>query len=396
MGVVGLWSFLRKKHPGVFTTVNLSTLAGKSVAIDFAIYAWRMGDVGVVEGVKRQVRHLQSHGMVPTYVFDGPKQAAKVHEHRRRAAAAAALQVNAHQRRAILAELEAPAAQVPEDGAPIGCDLRALAALVEHLAVPRDVAVALDEADAVRLQAGTDGALAPAPSAPSGRVGVENVIDYIVRREAAQVKADEKRQGYTPGDLEAVMAWLQAEGVTYHVACAEAEQLASQLNRQGEVDFVMTDDSDALPFGAVAILRRPDTAHTRAELVRTAEVRAALGITQLQLVDLCIACGCDFTCTRGLPNVGPVKALKLVQQHGSLDGLFDGLSGQGELAALARRAPDFDLAAFDYKAARAVFQDDRNQAAISVPSPTKTACGPSGGRGSAKRAAAVTHPEPAA
>ena len=44
---------------------------------------------------------------------------------------------------------------------------------------------------------------------------------------------------------------------------------------------------------------------------------AGLQLTHAQFIDLCILCGCDYT--DSIKGIGPVTALKLVREHGSIE-----------------------------------------------------------------------------
>jgi 5'-3' exonuclease len=45
--------------------------------------------------------------------------------------------------------------------------------------------------------------------------------------------------------------------------------------------------------------------------------RQHLGLTKAQFLDLCILCGTDFG--PKIAGVGPMRALQLIQQHGSIE-----------------------------------------------------------------------------
>ncbi len=41
------------------------------------------------------------------------------------------------------------------------------------------------------------------------------------------------------------------------------------------------------------------------------------GLSMEQFVDFCILCGCDYV--NNIRGIGPVKALQLIQKHGSIE-----------------------------------------------------------------------------
>ena len=65
-----------------------------------------------------------------------------------------------------------------------------------------------------------------------------------------------------------------------------------------------------------------------------------LELNYTQFIDLCILCGCDYTCT--IPKVGPVNALKLIKKHITIDN-FENVPKE-----------------FDYQTARRLFIQNEN------------------------------------
>jgi flap endonuclease-1 len=115
-------------------------------------------------------------------------------------------------------------------------------------------------------------------------------------------------------------------------------------------------DYDALLFGAPRLVRfltisgrefLPSTGTFRPIVPETIELErllAAWRIDRRGLIDLAILVGTDFN--DGVKGVGPKKALRLVQQHGSIDAMpaeIRDAAGDPDLIAEVRRiylAPD--------------------------------------------------------
>jgi flap endonuclease-1 len=70
-----------------------------------------------------------------------------------------------------------------------------------------------------------------------------------------------------------------------------------------------------------------------------------LKLTEDQFTDLCILCGCDYTDKIG--GIGPVRALQLIEKHGSLDKVLDSLDKE------KYKIPE----PFPYKEARQLFKE---------------------------------------
>jgi flap endonuclease-1 len=130
-------------------------------------------------------------------------------------------------------------------------------------------------------------------------------------------------------------------------APGEGEAQAAFMAARGDVWSAASKDYDSLLFGAPRLLRfltlsgkeflpskgsfRPITP----ELIDLASLLSAHGITHEQLVDLAILVGTDFN--PGIKGIGPKKALKLVQEHGSLEAMPEELRSQvGDYAEVRR------------------------------------------------------------
>ena len=122
---------------------------------------------------------------------------------------------------------------------------------------------------------------------------------------------------------------LTLMGIPWLEALEDAEAQASYMAAKGDVWAVGSKDYDCLLYGAPILARYltltgrewlPAQRRSRPlipELIRLSENLALLGITREQLVDLAILVGTDFN--QGVKGIGPKKALKLVQDYGSIE-----------------------------------------------------------------------------
>mgnify|MGYP006274539335 CR=1 FL=1 len=98
-------------------------------------------------------------------------------------------------------------------------------------------------------------------------------------------------------------------------APAEGEAQAAHMAARGDVEYVGTEDYDALLFGAPVTLRQLTSKGNPERMDLDATLRD-LDITREQLVDVAILCGTDFN--DGVRGYGPKTALKAVREHGDL------------------------------------------------------------------------------
>lgn len=122
---------------------------------------------------------------------------------------------------------------------------------------------------------------------------------------------------------------LQMLGIPVIQAPCEGEAQASRIAALGKAWAAASKDYDCLLFGAPRLLRfltisgkefLPSKGVSRPivpEVVDVPAMLSAYGISREQLIDLAILVGTDFS--DGVKGIGPKKALKLVQEFGSID-----------------------------------------------------------------------------
>jgi len=124
---------------------------------------------------------------------------------------------------------------------------------------------------------------------------------------------------------------LRLMGLPVIQAPGEGEAQASHMAAKSSVWAAASKDYDCLLFGAPRLLRfltisgkeflpskgafRPITP----ELIETVALLDHYGLTREQLIDVAILVGTDFN--EGIKGIGPKKALKLVAEFGSIEGM---------------------------------------------------------------------------
>jgi len=126
---------------------------------------------------------------------------------------------------------------------------------------------------------------------------------------------------------------LRLLGIPTVQAPSEAEAQAAHMAAANAVWAAASKDYDALLFGAPRVVRfltlsgkefLPSQGTFRPivpELIEMERLLSALAITRQQLVDLGMLVGTDFN--DGVKGIGPKKALKLVQEFGSIERMPD-------------------------------------------------------------------------
>jgi flap endonuclease-1 len=160
--------------------------------------------------------------------------------------------------------------------------------------------------------------------------------------ETARIKAQQTSK-LTKDMVAQAKKLLEHMGVPSVDAEEEGEAQASYMAQKGDVYAAASQDYDALLFGAPVLIRNLTLSGRRKmprrnvyvdvvpEILRLADVLAALGITREQLVDMGVIMGTDFNA--GVKGIGPKKALKLMKEHGS---------GQAAIEAKNLDVPGFE------------------------------------------------------
>ena len=93
-----------------------------------------------------------------------------------------------------------------------------------------------------------------------------------------------------------------------------------------KVDFVATEDMDALAFGSSVLLRHftfnvdRKTPITQFSLQKFQEI---FNVTHDQFIDFCILLGCDY-CEK-ISGIGPKNAIKLILEHKTIENIVENL-----------------------------------------------------------------------
>ncbi|MBX0296246.1 hypothetical protein [Haloarcula nitratireducens] len=120
-------------------------------------------------------------------------------------------------------------------------------------------------------------------------------------------------QGLTKPIRQTTDELLELLDIPTLVAPSEAEAQAAHMARAGATEYVVTDDYDALLYGAPLTLREFASAG-RLECMDFRATLDELGLTRAQLVDVAILCGTDYN--DGVPGFGPRRALDRLEAHG--------------------------------------------------------------------------------
>lgn len=131
-----------------------------------------------------------------------------------------------------------------------------------------------------------------------------------------------------PAQIETLKNILQSMKFPVVQAPGDGETICSALCKAGYVAAVFSADGDNLAHGCPVLIRDKADILCREiagmimeedafSIVRMSKVLDTMGLSQAQFTDFCIMCGCDYN--ERIFNVGPVKSLKYIKDHGCIE-----------------------------------------------------------------------------
>lgn len=170
-------------------------------------------------------------------------------------------------------------------------------------------------------------------------IATEERADQLARR---QVKVTKQHN-------QEVRELLKLMGIPCVTAPSEAEAQCAELVKAGKVYGAGSEDMDTLTFGTPVLLKH--LTFSEAKRMPVAEVNlqkalAGLNMEMEQFIDLCILLGCDYM--DQIKGMGPKTALKLLREHGSIEGVLEHIKDSGKKMVVPEVWP--------YEEARQIFK----------------------------------------
>ncbi|MCL1811216.1 MAG: flap endonuclease-1 [Methanomassiliicoccaceae archaeon] len=140
----------------------------------------------------------------------------------------------------------------------------------------------------------------------------------------------------TPEIKESSKELISYLGLPIINAPSDGEAQAAYMCLKGNVWASASQDFDSILFGTPTLVRnmtitgrrkvpgKDQYKDVKTEIIDSGGFLDTLKVTREQLVDMCILIGTDFN--PGIPGIGPKKSLKLVKDHGDLEGVMKHLS----------------------------------------------------------------------
>lgn len=307
MGIRDLYSILREHCPGVLVDTSMSEFTGYRVAVDISIF---LNKFVKSAGPKRWLENfilllccLKKHGIKAVCIFDGPNPPIeKRKEQDRRKAEWLKKATKIQQLRDVLEYIQENC--IPDDESeqivPIDTDTRKKVMSLVSCARKVDT------------------------------INYDDVHDVIDGLKSAIARHEKQNMPILPEYSQFARTIIECMGLAHMTAEGEAETLCSYLCVKGEVDAVLTEDTDVLAYGTPMFLAKIDMVKERMTVIQHDWMLASLGLDINEFRDMCILLGCDYNHrVKGYPpdgrkrkkpvSIGAKGAYSMIYEYRSLE-----------------------------------------------------------------------------
>lgn len=300
MGIKNLTEFLRNKFPQVFETIHISEYHYKKVAIDISLYmnvfihrfAKRLSKAGskVVVDCRKQdwipgfidlVATLRKNEVHCVFIYDTKAPIEKKLEREKRSASKDKMENTSQE----------------------------LQDALDNYYETKEISKFLLDFQA-RRKLGIKSLLISRTAGPSQNLNIkgieialENMLKNLVRPKKEDYEVSKKL--------------FDLLDIPYIDAEMEAETLCCDLCIQGQVDAVLSKDTDVLAYGAPVFLTDINTKNETCTRIEYEKLLKEMELSSDEFLDFCIMCGTDYN--DNIPGVGPVKAYALIKEYGSIE-----------------------------------------------------------------------------
>ena len=271
MGIKDLKLLIKKFTPESIIKRKYDDLKGESIAIDVSIYLYKFmyGNNNLLLNFLKQIEKFNKYDITPVYIFDGkpPDEKKQIIANRKE------IKRKKYERKE---EIEKKLVEYDEI---INTSLEA-----EQVKIYKDNKSILEiELNKLKLS-------------------IINIKD---------------------SDIASLKELFDTLGVTYIEATTEAEIICSNMCIQGLVYGCLSDDTDVLANGSIKFLTCYNYKNDFLIEYDFNNILSCLKLNQLEFVDLCILCGCDYTCK--INKVAYITAYKLITQHRTIEKIIENI-----------------------------------------------------------------------
>lgn len=154
----------------------------------------------------------------------------------------------------------------------------------------------------------------------TNEIPIKNKIDELN-------KANKNVIHFHPCMYDDIRLLCRLMGVVVLRANGEADALCAKLYESGQVQGIMSEDSDILLFNGGRLIRKFSWTN-EIEVLELDKILLSLGITHDQFIDLAILCGTDYTAGT-INGLGPLNALDYIKQGLTIEQIIEQIRNKG-------------------------------------------------------------------
>lgn len=272
MGIRNLHTFLRKTVPMIYQEVSLTKFAYKRIAIDLSIYLCKYKALYKekwIDAFLNLVTCLRSNEIHFIFILDSKSPPEKDEEKRFR-------QLQREKLRARITEMESAFRLLLEKNEISTC--------LQKYVNPKNRTV----------------------------VDIQQISSDIDRLKSNLLEIRVE-------DFVVVKQLFDILNVPYYYGVSEAEATCAHLCLNGQVDAVLTEDTDILAYGCPFSLHKLNIHSNTVMMIEMKNLLTMLEISYPQFRDFCIMCGTDYN--TNVPKIGPERAYRLIKEHKSIENI---------------------------------------------------------------------------
>jgi flap endonuclease-1 len=282
MGIKNLHRILEKYASDCYKERDLSYFAFKKVAIDVSLYLYKFKAIyghKWIECFLSMVVSLRKNDVHCIFIYDGKAPTEKIEEQYRRR---------------------------------------------ESRAKMSDKISELENEIKIYEQTGEVGKMMEEISKKEGVVSLFRKVVPTVNIGVVKTKLESMKSmmiSILPEDIKLTQDLFDVLHIPYLTAPAEAECYASLLCINGNVDCVMSEDTDVLAYGTPCFLTKLDTRSNKVVEITYSTILEETEMTKETFTDLCIMCSCDYN--SNLPMIGHEKSYQLLKAYGDIEHVIE-------------------------------------------------------------------------
>lgn len=173
----------------------------------------------------------------------------------------------------------------------------------------------------------------------------------------------QKSVDITPEMAKCVIDYCKTNKIKYIVAPFEADSQMVYLEKHGHIDGIISEDSDLLVFGCRKLITKLNDYGECIEICSDdfQQLKDKFPLSDLTLDGIrtmVSLSGCDYT--NGIPKVGLLRAIKLVQRFKSMEKILNHIKLEGKLTIPSTFEEEYELANYSFQFQR-VYCPERRQ-----------------------------------